>query len=143
MKMGSKRFLCLLAVMTAICCVVVVLFAFKDMPPYENTAVLVSAASISSSSPVSSASASSGAAGSTKKGASSAAKSSSSATTVININTADATTLASLPGIGDALSQRIIDYRTAHGPFTSISQLDNVKGIGAKKLAALNGLITL
>jgi competence protein ComEA len=49
----------------------------------------------------------------------------------ININAADATALASLDGIGTVLAQRIIDYRTAHGPFSAISDLRNVTGIHA------------
>ncbi|MBA3946933.1 MAG: helix-hairpin-helix domain-containing protein [Herpetosiphonaceae bacterium] len=49
----------------------------------------------------------------------------------ININTANAATLATLPGIGQVLAQRIIDYRTTHGPFGAIGDLRNVTGIHA------------
>lgn len=50
----------------------------------------------------------------------------------VNINQADAATLAQvLVGIGDKKAQAIIEYRQTHGAFTTIEQLDNVKGIGA------------
>lgn len=55
----------------------------------------------------------------------------------ININTADSRALEELPGIGPALAQRIIDYRTADGPFLSVEDLLNVPGIGEKKLDQL------
>ena len=51
---------------------------------------------------------------------------------VININTADATTLAELNGIGEAKAAAIVDYRKQHGPFKSVEQLADVKGIGDK-----------
>ncbi|MEY4434805.1 MAG: hypothetical protein RIR16_845 [Actinomycetota bacterium] len=50
----------------------------------------------------------------------------------ININSADAADLDRLPGIGPTLAQRIIDFRTANGFFTSINQLRKVSGIGQK-----------
>ncbi len=61
----------------------------------------------------------------------------------VNINTASLRELDALPGIGEVLGQRIIDYRKAHGPFTSIDQLLNIKGIGEKTLAKLKPYVTL
>ncbi len=55
----------------------------------------------------------------------------------IDLNRADAETLASLRGIGPALTGRIIDYRNRHGGFTHISELMEVKGIGPRKTAAI------
>ncbi len=52
----------------------------------------------------------------------------------ININEAGITLLTCLPGIGDALAQRIISYRDEHGPFSCVEDLLNVSGIGEKKL---------
>ncbi len=60
----------------------------------------------------------------------------------ININTATAEQLDALPGIGPVLSQRIVDYREAHGPFVSVGQLTCVEGIGEKKLQQILDLIT-
>ena len=62
---------------------------------------------------------------------------------LININTATAAQLDTLPGIGPVLAQRIIDYRQANGPFTSLSQLLLVEGIGEKRLANILPLITI
>ncbi|MCL1890455.1 MAG: ComEA family DNA-binding protein [Coriobacteriia bacterium] len=61
----------------------------------------------------------------------------------VNINTADATTLQTLNGIGPALSQRIIDYRTAHGAFSKKEDIKNVSGIGDKKYEAIAEYITV
>lgn len=56
---------------------------------------------------------------------------------LVNINTANATQLTQLPGVGPAIAQKIIDYRTTNGPFTSVDDLTKVPGIGAAKLAQI------
>jgi competence protein ComEA len=66
----------------------------------------------------------------------------SAATSTVDINTADATGLETLDGIGPALAQRILAYRTAHGGFRSVNDLQNVTGIGPKKFAAIKGSVT-
>lgn len=48
-----------------------------------------------------------------------------------------------LPGIGEVLAERILLYRTEHGPFTYVEQLLYVEGIGEKKLEELLDLITI
>ncbi len=60
----------------------------------------------------------------------------------ININTATLEDLKKLPGIGDVIAQRIIEYRQAHGPFSSADDLLGVKGIGTKKLENIRDLIS-
>ena len=63
---------------------------------------------------------------------------------VINLNTADAETLHRvLTGIGAAKARAIVDYRDAHGPFTSIDELLEVKGIGAATLEKNRGKLSL
>jgi competence protein ComEA len=62
----------------------------------------------------------------------------------VNVNTATAAQLdAGVKGIGPAMAQRIVDYRTAHGPYASLDELDNVKGIGVKTLEKLKPQLTL
>ena len=60
----------------------------------------------------------------------------------VNINTAGLYELASLPGIGESLAQRIIDYRTVNGPFSAPEELLNINGIGSTKLEAILDHIT-
>lgn len=62
---------------------------------------------------------------------------------LIDINSADATALSSLPGIGPKIAGDIIEYRTGNGPFASVQDLEKVKGIGAKKIAKLKDLVTV
>ncbi len=60
----------------------------------------------------------------------------------ININTADANELDTLPGIGPVTAQRIIDYRLQNGQFSSTDELKNVPGISDGKFDDLKDLIT-
>jgi len=66
-----------------------------------------------------------------------------SADAPININTATLKELMELVGIGEVKAQAIIDYRHAHGPFRSIEELENVKGIGAKTIDKNRGRMTV
>ncbi len=62
---------------------------------------------------------------------------------VININTADESELALLRGLGEVTARAIVEYRNESGAFKSISELDNVHGIGDKKLSAWREFITV
>jgi competence protein ComEA len=59
----------------------------------------------------------------------------------VSLSRASLSELDALPGVGPALAQRIIDWRTAHHGFTSVNQLDDVSGIGAKLMANLKPLV--
>jgi len=59
----------------------------------------------------------------------------------ININTADVNSLQALPGIGPALSERIIEYRNQNGFFGMINDIVDVSGIGEKKYEGIKDLI--
>ena len=61
----------------------------------------------------------------------------------VNLNTADAAALESLPGIGPAIAQRIIDYRMANGPFQTTAEIQDVRGIGAGIYAKIKDSITV
>jgi comEA protein len=62
---------------------------------------------------------------------------------VININTATAEQLDSLPGVGAKLASRIVDYRQKNGGFKKVEDLMNVQGIGEKNFLKLKPLITI
>lgn len=76
---------------------------------------------------------------------SSASSSSTSSTSdsVVHLNSADQVAIETLPGIGATKGKAIIDYRTAHGKFSSIDELLNVKGIGTATLAKMKPQLTL
>lgn len=61
----------------------------------------------------------------------------------VSLNQASAEELQTLDKIGPALSQRIIDYRTEHGGFSSVEQLLEVSGIGDKIFSGVKGRVTL
>ena len=62
---------------------------------------------------------------------------------LVPLNSADLAALDTLPGVGPVLAQRILDWRTQHGRFTSVDELGEVSGIGEKLLAQLTPLVTL
>lgn len=61
----------------------------------------------------------------------------------VNLNTADLAALDTLPRIGPAMAQRILDWREANGRFTSVEDLLAVPGIGDKMLESLRDLVTV
>jgi competence protein ComEA len=62
---------------------------------------------------------------------------------VINLNTATAADLETLPGIGARTAQRIVEYRQKSGGFKKVEELMNVKGIGEKSFLKLKGRLTV
>jgi competence protein ComEA len=73
----------------------------------------------------------------------SGAKAAAAVPAVVNLNTATATQIATLPGIGEKAAERIIEYREKNGGFKKIEELMNVKGIGEKSFLKLKPLITV
>jgi len=61
---------------------------------------------------------------------------------LVNINTASAAELETLPRVGPSTAQRIIAYRQEHGPFATIEEIQNVSGIGPATFEQLKDLIT-
>ena len=61
----------------------------------------------------------------------------------VNLNTADPAALDTLPRIGPAIAQRIVEWREQNGRFTSVEDLLAVPGIGEKMLASLRDLVTV
>ena len=60
----------------------------------------------------------------------------------VSLSTASAEQLDTLPGIGPVTAQKIVDFRTQHGPFRSVEALDAIPGIGPARIAELQGLVT-
>ena len=61
----------------------------------------------------------------------------------VSLNSATLEQLQTLPGVGPVLAQHILEWRTAHGGFSSIDQLNDVPGIGDVKFASLKTLVTV
>jgi len=61
----------------------------------------------------------------------------------VNLNTADATQLETISGIGPATAEAIIDWRESNGPFTNVEQLLDVRGIGPAKFEAMRDAVTI
>ena len=61
----------------------------------------------------------------------------------VNVNTVDAETLDTVPGIGPVLAQRIIAYRERHGPFRHVNDLQDVSGIGERSLVQMAAYVTV
>ena len=61
----------------------------------------------------------------------------------LNLNTATKAELMMLPGVGDSTADAIIMYREQNGSFKSVDDLDNVKGIGDKKMEKLTDQVTV
>jgi competence protein ComEA len=72
-----------------------------------------------------------------------AAEMGAAATALVNVNTATAEELETLPGIGEVLAATIVQYREEHGPFTSVDQLVDVSGIGEVTLEEIRDLVTV
>lgn len=72
-----------------------------------------------------------------------AAKARATAANPVNLNSASAAQLQTLPGIGASAAQRIVEYRQKNGSFKKIEELMNVKGIGEKSFLKLKPLITV
>ena len=62
---------------------------------------------------------------------------------LVSLSSATVEQLDELPGVGPVTAQKIVDYRTEHGPFASVDDLDAVPGIGPTRIEQLRDLVTL
>jgi len=60
----------------------------------------------------------------------------------IDVDRADVSEITRLPRVGPALAQRIVAWRTEHGPFGSLNRLDSVSGVGPKLLDAIRPFVS-
>lgn len=67
----------------------------------------------------------------------------SGSTAIVDLNSADAAALDTLPGVGPALAQRILDWRSANGGFASVEQLLDISGIGEKTFERLREQVSV
>jgi competence ComEA-like helix-hairpin-helix protein len=68
---------------------------------------------------------------------------SASSNALVDINSADAKQLATLPGIGDGLADRIVEYRQLHGPFRRVEHLMLVPGISDRRFRSIRDTVTV
>ena len=61
----------------------------------------------------------------------------------VNLNTAGTDQLTAIPGIGEAMARRIVEWRDEHGPFRRVEDLMKVKGIGEKSLEKMRPHVTI
>jgi len=61
----------------------------------------------------------------------------------VNLNRASADELQALPGVGPVLAQRMVEWRKAHGRYRTVDDLQEVKGIGKKRMEQLRLLVTV
>ena len=67
----------------------------------------------------------------------------SATTEIINLNTATAAQIGTLPGIGPKTADLIVQYRQKNGPFKKVEEIMNVRGVGEKSFLKLKGRITV
>ena len=104
-------------------------------PLVDGTQVLVPRRADLSASP-------GGGAGASSSGVAGAGAAASGAGRRISLSSATVEELDELPGVGPVTAQKIVDYRTEHGPFGSVDDLDAVPGIGPARLDQLRDLVT-
>jgi competence protein ComEA len=61
----------------------------------------------------------------------------------LDLNAADASALASIPGIGPTLASRIVEYRRLNGPFASLDELADVAGMTQRRIDAMSAYVTV